>query len=197
MSYYILECNGRQSVFRSLSEALHYALSSCGGSVRVYRANLILSLEEQELEELKKLLAGKERLVEKKPVGGEARCIAVIFDQMFKGFAEIVDRELEAYCIELHEVVGRGLERTVKVGKRLYREPARDDYDVLALAERLAKEMPVVLFTGDKKLAEQASLLRNVHVEYMPPSEFTGKEMAVRHMIATLKRLLEGDETPR
>jgi len=72
---------------------------------------------------------------------------------------------LRGYCIELHEVVGRGLERTVRVSERVYREPARDDYDVLSLAERLAKRMPVVLFTGDKKLAEQASMLSNVHVE--------------------------------
>ncbi len=189
---YLVVCRDSQKVFSSLRDALDYALNNCRNGVKVYRARLVLDLSRDELEELRSIAkpASFEQKVESAEEG--KGCIAIIFDQMFKGFAEVVDRALRDACIELHEIVGRGLESTVKVGERLYREPARDDYDVLSLAERLASRMKVVLFTGDKRLAEQARLLRNVYVEYMPPGEFAGKEMAVKHMVEVVRRLLAG-----
>ncbi len=114
---------------------------------------------------------------------GEAASVALVFDQMFRGFAEVVGREVEG--VELHEIVGRGLESPVRVGK-VTKWPARDDYDVLKTVERLLDEgKRVVFYTGDKKLARQAMALgrRGLRVEYMPPNEYPGKESLARAMI--------------
>ena len=197
MTEYIVECGDVRKVFTSLGQALRYAVANCSNEVRVYRTEPVLSITVRELEELREILGVEVGKTASEAAGREvgrrgARCVAAIFDQMFRGFAEVVDRELRDLCLELHEVIGRGLEKTVRVGERIFREPARDDYDVLSLAERLAKRLPVVLFTGDRKLAEQASMIKNVYVEYMPPNEYAGKEMAVKHMIAVLRRLAEG-----
>jgi hypothetical protein len=123
----------------------------------------------------------------------ERRGIAVVLDQMFRGFAEIVAREISDPSVELHEVVGRGLERSIKVG-RIYKEPAKDDFDVLSLVERLADGGKlVVFFTGDKKLANQAMALgrSDVVVHYMPPNEFPGKESLAKVMIERVKEALK------
>ncbi len=116
--------------------------------------------------------------------------VVAVLDQMFRGFANIIVRETEN--IEVHEILGRGLESRVKIGERLFRHPAKDDFDVLKIVEKLAKEENfVAFFTGDKSLANQASALRlkNVMVYYMPPNEYPGKESLVRTMISELNKL--------
>jgi len=121
---------------------------------------------------------------------GEER-VAAVLDQMFRGFADILLREVAE--VEIHEVIGRGLEAPVKVGERLYRHPAKDDFDVLKIVENLAKNKKVVaFFTGDKKLAGQAAALgySNVRVFYMPPNEYPGKESLAKAMISELTNLI-------
>lgn len=121
--------------------------------------------------------------------------VALVLDQMFRGFAGILERELKHDVIEIHEIVGRGLQSTLKVSDKIYQEPANDDFDVLKLVENLAsKARVVVFFTGDKKLARQASALglNNVIVKYMPPNEYPGKESLAKAMIDTVREVLEG-----
>ncbi len=121
--------------------------------------------------------------------------VALVLDQMFRGFAGILERELKHDAIEIHEIVGRGLQSTLKVSDRVYQEPANDDFDVLKLVENLAgKARVVVFFTGDKKLARQASALGldNVIAKYMPPNEYPGKESLAKAMIETVRGVLEG-----
>ncbi len=116
--------------------------------------------------------------------------VALVFDQMFRGFAEILARELNPGVFELHEILGRGLEKPIRAG-RIFKWPARDDYDVLKVVEELAGKAGVVVFyTGDKRLARQAEALglENLVVEYMPPNEFPGKESLAKKMVeAALK----------
>ncbi len=124
---------------------------------------------------------------------GRIPSIALVFDQMFKGFAEIISRELRDARFEFHEILGRGIDSPVKAGN-VYEWPAKDDYDVLKIVENLAKQGKVVVFyTGDKKLAKQAGSLglERVIVEYMPPSEYPGKESIARKMISIVKKSLE------
>lgn len=126
--------------------------------------------------------------------GGRAS-VAVVLDQMFRGFSSILDRELRNLDLEIHEVVGRGLQATLKVSDRIYQEPANDDFDVLKLVENLAaRARVVVFFTGDKKLARQASALGlgNVVVKYMPPNEYPGKESLAKAMIDAVSEAAEG-----
>ncbi len=116
--------------------------------------------------------------------------VAAVFDQMFKGFAEIVGRE--APGAEMHEIVGRGLREPVRAG-RVVKWPARDDYDVLEIVRRLAGEGKIVVFfTGDKKLARQAEALgdERIRVYYMPPGEYPGKEDLARAMIEAVREAL-------
>ncbi|MDP8003790.1 MAG: hypothetical protein ACP5I6_02995 [Caldisphaera sp.] len=114
--------------------------------------------------------------------------IAIVLDQMFKGFSEILNRETN--FVEVHDIVGKGLQFTIKVSDRLYKEPANDDYDVLKVVERIANENKfVIFFTGDKKLAAQAASLGNklIEVHYFPPNEFSGKESVIKSMISEIK----------
>ena len=111
--------------------------------------------------------------------------VALVFDQMFRGFAEILARELDPRIFVLHEILGRGLDKPIRAG-RIYKWPARDDYDVLKVVEELAgKARIVVFYTGDKRLARQAEALglENLVVEYMPPNEFPGKESLAKKMV--------------
>ena len=120
-------------------------------------------------------------------VPAAARRVAAVFDQMFRGFAEIVAREVPG--VELHEIVGRGLRAPVRAG-RITKWPANDDYDVLKVVEKLAGEVGRVhFFTGDKRLARQAEALgdERIIVHYMPPNEYTGKEELARAMIEALR----------
>jgi hypothetical protein len=118
--------------------------------------------------------------------------VVAVLDQMFRGFSDIILREVNE--VEVHEIIGRGLESSVKVGERLYRHPAKDDFDVLKIVERLAveRERVVAFFTGDKRLATQATALgrENVKVFYMPPNEYPGKESLAKAMISELRKLL-------
>jgi len=116
--------------------------------------------------------------------------IAAVLDQMFRGFSDILLREVKD--VEVHEILGRGLESSVKIGDRLFRHPAKDDFDVLKIVESVAKDKDLVaFFTGDKSLANQASALKleNVKVYYMPPNEYPGKESLVKAMISVLNKL--------
>lgn len=133
---------------------------------------------------------------ERREASGQGLAVAAVFDQMFRGFADIVAREVPG--VELHEVVGRGLERPVRVG-RVYKQPARDDYDVLSLVENLASQGKlVVFFTGDKRLASQAAALgdERIIVEYMPPNEYPGKESLAKAMISAVRKAIGSTRSP-
>lgn len=115
--------------------------------------------------------------------------VAAVFDQMFRGFAEIVGREVPG--VDLHEILGRGIDEPVRVGG-LTKWPASDDFDVLKVVEDLTGKYDyVVFFTGDKRLARQAEALgmANLRVKYMPPNEFPGKESLAKAMIRILKKI--------
>jgi len=194
---------GRGVRIASSLEELAEILSSVGGEAYVVliegRIVGTVRVGLETLQSLAGILGEEGREPETGKAGVEefqGRGVAVVFDQMFRGFAEIVAREVTDPNVELHEVVGRGLERSIRVG-RVYKEPARDDFDVLSLVERLANEGKVVVFfTGDKKLASQAMALgrSDVVVHYMPPNEFPGKESLARAMIEHVKEVLK---TPR
>lgn len=132
---------------------------------------------------------GQEATVEgaaREPPAGAG--LAAVFDQMFRGFADVVGRYVEG--VELHEVVGRGLREPRRRG-RITMWPAEDDFDVLQIVRRLADEgKQVVFFTGDKRLARQAESLEHprIVVEYMPPNEYPGKESLAQAMIEALRR---------
>ena len=114
---------------------------------------------------------------------------AIVFDQMFRGFADVIARELPE-GVEIHEILGKGLESPVKIG-RITRWPAHDDYDVMKTVEKLAGTgRRVILVTGDKRLARQVASLGNplIRVEYMPPNEFPGKESIIRKIIELVSK---------
>jgi len=193
---YIVRCNDKVFETSSLINALREAKSKCSSTITIYRASPIAILEPSEIEELlsyttmkgEKTTPSKEHVQEEKRVSR----IAVVFDQMFKGFAEILEREVREPFIEFHEILGRGIDRTVRISARLYQQPARDDYDVMKLLEHLAKKnMHVIFFTGDKHLATQARLLDNIHVEYLPPSEVAGKETAIKLMLRKISNAVK------
>jgi len=121
---------------------------------------------------------------------GQARKVIAVLDQMFRGYyADVIERE--APYAEVHEVVGRGVQETLRVNEKRYLEPASDDFDVLRLVSRLSSSgVPVLFFTGDKRLASQAQALGlpNLRVLYMPPSEFPGKESVAEAMINEIKK---------
>lgn len=195
-------------MFQNLQEALN-ALQACRENAEIARCETIIRLEASELRELlssKPASAGEENppgpraaVTREKPrpprVRGEPSAqapVAVVFDQMFKRFAEILDRELPSTPLEFHEIIGRGLEAPLRVGPRLYQQPARDDYDVLKLLETLSNtKRLVVFFTGDKRLAGQARSLPGVYVVYLPPGEVSGKEMAIKLMKKEITKALE------
>jgi hypothetical protein len=121
---------------------------------------------------------------------GQASKVIAVLDQMFRGYyADVIERE--APYAEVHEVVGRGVQETLRVSEKRYLEPASDDFDVLRLVSRLASSgVPVLFFTGDKRLTSQAQALGlpNLRVLYMPPSEFPGKESVAEAMINEIKK---------
>lgn len=138
---------------------------------------------------------GTERASSAQP-GGAVGQVVVVLDQMFRGyFADVIEREVEN--AEIHEIVGRGVQGTVRAGPRRYLEPAADDFDVLKVIERLARTgATVYFFTGDKRLASQAQVATsgqtNVSVLYLPPSEFPGKESLAQAMIAAIRGEAKG-----
>ena len=121
------------------------------------------------------------------------RRAAVILDQMFR-IGSVLE-PLVPEGVVLYEVVGLGLEEEVRVSDKLVQAPARDDFDIYRLVERLSGQFKrVLLITGDKKLANAVRIqaarkgLANVEVHYMPPSEFPGRTQ----MIEAILRRIEG-----
>ncbi|MCE4609015.1 MAG: hypothetical protein F7C36_01365 [Desulfurococcales archaeon] len=118
--------------------------------------------------------------------------LVVVLDQMFHGFGKIIRREVPGEVLVV-EILGRGIKSPYEQEGVLY-WPAQDDYDVMKAVEDLAKKHGrAVLFTGDKKLARQTSMLLSglgVEVGYMPPNEYPGKEAIVRSMLQKIRLLL-------
>ena len=199
MEEYVASCLRRQIEYRANTflDVFIWAISHCKNEdVEIYRRSLVARLTWKEVKALAEILPSQtqtenkqETIVIKDSEEIEEETISVIFDQMYKGFADIVAREINSRNICFHEIVGRGLDRPIRQG-RIYRQPARDDYDIIRLIEQLTEKGLVILFTGDKKLANQASMLDNVIVEYIPPGEFTGKEMALRYMVEKIQEYL-------
>ncbi|MGC9113223.1 hypothetical protein [Acidilobus sp.] len=123
---------------------------------------------------------------------GRGGGVVAVLDQMFRGYyPDVIEREEPD--VELHVIVGRGLQAPQQAGPRRVLEPANDDFDVLKVVERVARgARRVLFFTGDKRLAGQAevtaSQLGNVEVHYMPPNEFPGKESLAKAMIDAIER---------
>ncbi|WP_338249089.1 hypothetical protein [Pyrodictium abyssi] len=192
---YIVSCGGSLYEAPSFGEALLIVASKCRSEATIYRATRVLYLTGEEVNDLQRILSGSQAGIaagNQQQAGAGARSreaktkpeYAVVFDQMYKGFADILAREITSPSLEFHEILGRGISEPLKAGERIYRQPARDDYDILKLLETLANQYRggVLFFTGDKKLANQARLVPGVHVEYMPPGEVAGKEMALKLM---------------
>jgi len=186
--YIVMSRNRLIGIYDSFGDALR-ALLEAGGGV-IYRGEIVVKLSSDEVLELTGILAEKiepiEAPVVKKHVGKEEK-IAIVLDQMYKGFfTNVLAREFPN--AEIHEIVGRGLPKPVKV-ENIVKQPAQDDFDVLNIIEKLSKEgHRVIFFTGDKRLATQVSLLEDVDVVYAPPSEFTGKEALAKYMIEEVKK---------
>ncbi len=190
---YLVLCDGR---FYDLSTSLQEALTKatkCHGDIEVYVGKRIAFLSKEALVELTKALIGRAAMTKGAEAGTikDEGKIAVIFDQMFRTFAEVLYREVDNENIEFHEILGRVIDEPVKISERLYQQPARDDYDILKLVEKLSsKYKTVIFFTGDKRLASQARTISNVFVEYLPPSEIAGKEIAVKYMKRRIREVL-------
>ncbi|HID42120.1 MAG TPA: hypothetical protein EYP33_08230 [Pyrodictium sp.] len=208
---YIVACEDRLYEAASFGEAILLVASKCSSNAQVYKAARILALSGEEVRDLQRILkhyttktlrsqAPKQEneITQLKGVSSKAE-YAVIFDQMYKGFADILAREITLPSIEFHEILGRGIAEPLKVSDRVYRQPARDDYDILKLLEKLTNQYRkgVLFFTGDKRLANQARLVPGVHVEYIPPGEVAGKEMALRLMSQRIKSWIEGESKSR
>ncbi|ABM80785.1 hypothetical protein Hbut_0937 [Hyperthermus butylicus DSM 5456] len=193
MHTYIVVCGGKPyMVVGSLLDALAKASEECSGeSTEIYKAKLIVELDPEDLREIRESLSRRAAAGPAPAKTEKAAGYAVVFDQMFKGFAEILARELHDMPLEFHEVLGRGIDRPIRIAPGVYQQPARDDYDVLSLLERLANQYRgVIFFTGDKKLAMQARLIPGVDVEYLPPGEVAGKEMALKLMASRIRELV-------
>ncbi len=167
---------------RDLKELIEVLESSREGRAIVIKGEVLGTLSFSKVKGLGKIAREKGR--------GRELKVAAVLDQMFRGFSDILLREVED--VEIHEILGRGLESSVKIGDRLFRHPAKDDFDVLKIVESVAKNKDLVaFFTGDKSLANQASALKleNVRVYYMPPNEYPGKESLAKAMILELNKL--------
>jgi len=195
---YLVKCENGRLVSLQESLSLKTLLDAPCKKITVYRIREL----EKVLEVDKDVLIALTRNVVKDFTASEqpqqiktAKCIAVVFDQMYKGFAELVAREMgeaSGIVIEYHEIVGRGLDKPVKIGS-VYKQPARDDYDVFKLLKSLSERCNVVFFTGDKKLANQCMMIKRVNVYYMPPGEYGGKEFVVERMVEILRQVV-GDQ---
>ncbi len=189
--YIVVTKDGVVKIYESFGDAFKHVVDSGGG--RVYRGELVLSLSPDEVIELTGLFGEKLEPVEapltKAPVRVEKK-IAIVLDQMFKGFySNILAREYPD--LEIHEVIGRGIEKPIRIGN-VVKEPARDDFDVLGIVERLVGDgYRVLFFTGDKRLASQVEIISGVKVYYTPPNEFPGKEAIAKYMVEKIRSELE------
>ncbi len=189
--YIAVSRKGGIQVFDTFGDAFRYIMESGGG--RVYRGELVLALTPDEVIELTGVFGEKAEPVEapvsRKPVVEKPR-VAVVLDQMFRGYySNILARQYPG--IEIHEVIGRGIEKPIRVGN-VVKEPARDDYDVLNIVEEIARRgYRVLFFTGDKKLASQAMIIEGVRVYYTPPNEYPGKEALAKYMVEKIREELE------
>jgi len=192
--YIVVSRNRFIGVYDSFGDALK-ALLEAGGGV-IYRGEIVVKLSSEEVLEITGILAEKMEPIEapvvKKHAEKEEK-IAIVLDQMYKGFfTSILAREFPN--TEIHEIVGRGLSKPLKV-ENIIKQPAQDDFDVLNIIEKLSKEgYYVIFFTGDKRLAAQASLLEDIDVIYAPPSEFTGKEALAKYMIEEVRKRIASRE---
>ncbi|MCE4625938.1 MAG: hypothetical protein F7C35_08790 [Desulfurococcales archaeon] len=175
--YIVVDREGGVHIYSSLEEALHntptgLVVIEVEGSARIIPARPAKTVSPIEGERHTKEEGGGVHLV---------------FDQMYKGFAEVIARELPG--VELHEIMGVGLKGPVKRG-RITRWPAKDDYDVMKIVEDLARSGgKVYFFTGDKRLARQVEALgeENIKVIYMPTGEYPGKEALIKEMLKAVK----------
>ncbi|MEB3807029.1 MAG: hypothetical protein GSR73_05900 [Desulfurococcales archaeon] len=175
----IVWVKGEYRLFDDLGEALKLARENGGVVILFEDEPIVLRVEKPQVAREKE--AGPGSGASSSPAG----VVAIVLDQMFRGLAEVVARELSG-PVEVHEVLGKGLESPVKAG-RVTRWPAHDDYDVLKIVERLAGSgRRVILVTGDKRLARQVESLgdERIRVEYMPPNEFPGKESIIRRIVS-------------
>ncbi len=189
MPKYIAMAHGRIiGVYNSFAEALRALVEV--GEGEIYRGELILRLGPEEAEDLRGYLPGVPlEPVEAPRTPGPRRGVAVVLDQMFRGFfVEVLSREFRD--IEIHEIVGKGLEKTIRVGN-IFRHPAANDYDVARLVETLAeKGKKVIFFTGDKKLYNHIAGYEGVAAYYAPPNEFPSKEALAKFMVEKIKENL-------
>ncbi len=180
--------------YPGLHEALQAAAKRCGSRAVIIRGVVVAVLDREDLSGLRAAGrggAGGEAEAQAEGEAAAGAAAAVVLDQMFKTFAEILDRELRGEPLVFHEVLGRGIERPVRVSERVYQQPARDDYDVLKLLEELSsKHSLVIFFTGDKRLASQARSIPGVRVVYLPPGEAPGKEQAIKWMVKAIREAL-------
>ncbi len=177
----IIGCTGEIRIYGSVEEALRDLVGRGGGSLLIVEHS-----GELYVMHVRKLDIEPPRSVEEVA----SRGVAVVFDQMFKGYAAVLKREIPE--ADYHEIMGVGLEEPVKREGVTY-WPARDDYDVIRIVERLAERSKrVVFFTGDKRLARQAESIGGgrVRVVYMPPGEFPGKEIQLSEMAKILREEL-------
>ncbi len=189
MPKYIAMAHGRIiGVYNSFAEALRTLVEV--GEGEIYRGELILRLGPEEAEDLKGYLPGVPlEPVEVPETPSPRKGVAVVLDQMFKGFfTEVLSGEFRD--IEIHEIVGKGLEKTIRVGN-IFRHPAANDYDVARLVEILVeKGKKVIFFTGDKKLYNHIIGYEDVVAYYAPPNEFPGKEALAKFMVEKIKENL-------
>ena len=115
-----------------------------------------------------------------------------MLDQMFRIGAIL--EPLVPEGVVIYEVVGRGLSEEVRISDKYVQVPARDDYDIYRLVERLSSEADkVLLISGDRKLAGAVRVQaarkgrRNVEVHYMPPSEFPGRTQMIEEILKRIE----------
>ncbi|WFO75236.1 hypothetical protein J4526_09250 [Desulfurococcaceae archaeon MEX13E-LK6-19] len=184
--YIVVSGNKFIGMYDNFNDALKKLVEVGGGMI--LRGEKIIDLLPEEASELASFILEKTEPVEA-PTSRKPRLV-VVLDQMFKGyFAPILSRQFPD--IDIYEIVGKGLTEPVKIGN-VVKHPAQDDFDVINLLEELSsKKHKVIFFTGDKKLATQASLIKDIKVVYAPPSEFTGKEALAKYMINEVNEALK------
>lgn len=174
---------GRPEIYESIEEAVRSVRPGEEAYIVVCSGGRLVFLRVEEFLEAREA-----------PESGEERGrgpVRVVFDQMYKGFAGIVKRELP--WVEAYEILGRGISEPLeRDGVTLL--PAEDDYDVMKHVVRLSEGARLtVLVTGDKRLARQVEALgrSNIRVIYLPPGEAPGKELLARRLVEELRHISE------